>query len=617
MLAELRLPLHPGTMESSLPLYFKAGEHELFGWLHRRSNVAQKDVGVVLCQPFGYEAVCAHRGVRAFAEAIAAAGMPALRFDYLGCGDSPDIEPDADQIEVWSQDVLAAAEELKRQTGVSRICLLGFRLGALLAAMAASHGNVAHGLIGISPIPSGRRYLRDLRMTRLAAALGHDPEEAPGDNKQEALGIEVSGFALSAATLASLAKVDLAAIGSSLPAMLSIERALPAGGKVALPQSQSSHTRLALPGLVEMLMTPPQFAQVPNEAIAATLEWLSRHFGQSSVVPDHRAPTPGSGLLFLTGAAADDAPTERPVFFGADGSLFGILSRPRPSEPRRRAVILLNAGADHHICASRLYVSMARRWVQHGYTVLRMDFGGVGDSLTRPGRVDDEVFPQEAVNDIRDAIEFLRGGYGIRDVTLAGVCSGAYHALRGAVAGLPVNRILLVNPQNYFWKRGETLQGLQLAEVAHNPGLYRERMFSLAAWKRFFSGQVNIVRIANIYLQRPLLVSESRFRDIARRLRIRLRNDLGSELEDIVGRGVKVVFVFAPAEPGIELLKLQAGNSVARLAPRCQIHILDSGDHVFTRRGPRARMEEVVSNELFAALARVETSGSLASAVVA
>jgi hypothetical protein len=58
--------------------------------------------------------------------------------------------------------------------------------------------------------------------------------------------------------------------------------------------------------------------------------------------------------------------------------------------------------------------------------------------------------------------------------------------------------------------------------------------------------------------------------------------------------------VFARGEPGIGLLKLQAGNSVKRLAERCRIHTINSGDHVFTRSGPRAIMENIVSDELFA-----------------
>ena len=606
------LPRLNAAAGTSQPLYFDSGAQRLFGWLHRPRSKVHTDVGVVICPPFGYEAICAHRGMRAFAEALAGCGIPALRFDYLGTGDSPDINPQADQIEVWTEDILAAVHELKAQTGVRQICLLGFRLGALLATRAAARSNNVNSLVTILPIASGRRYLRDLRMTRMAAALGADANEPPADIQD---GMEVSGFTLSASTLATLATLEPSQLQPSLPPMLIIDsKTNPAtGGAAAAPQVQESSTRVALPGLVEMLMTAPQFAQAPTEVIAATCNWLSK-FANSTVAGSLRATENCQALLLAGDASTSLARTEKPVFFGADGLLFGIVTQPPANEIRKRAVILLNAGADHHIGASRLYVSMARRWAQHGYTVLRMDFGGVGDSGTRPGRSDDDVFPKEAIEDIRSAIAFLRDAHAIQDVSLAGLCSGAYHALRAAVAGLPVSRILMVNPQNYFWREGETLQGIQLAEVVHNPGVYRERMFSRTAWKRMLSGQVNIPRIVKIYLQRPLLEAESTLRDIARRLHIRLPNDLGSELEGVVARGVRVVFVFARGEPGIELLRVQAGSSVKRLAGRCHIHILESGDHVFTRRGARAVMERIVSSELFTKSESLDTPSSGLSA---
>src|ERR1700722_12837154 len=225
MSAQVQLLQSPaGAAGSARALYFNSGEHRLFGWLHHSLSGSRADIGVVVCQPFGYEAICAHRGVRAFAEAIASAGMPALRFDYLGTGDSPEIDPLADQLQVWTQDVLAAAEELKSRTGVSLVCLLGFRLGALLATLAASRGNSVSGLVVVSPIVSGRRYLRELRTTRLAASMGLAQTEPPADKQDASVGgMEVSGFTFSAATLAALKNIDLSTIQSSLPHMLLID----------------------------------------------------------------------------------------------------------------------------------------------------------------------------------------------------------------------------------------------------------------------------------------------------------------------------------------------------------------------------------------------------------
>jgi hypothetical protein len=125
-----------------------------------------------------------------------------------------------------------------------------------------------------------------------------------------------------------------------------------------------------------------------------------------------------------------------------------------------------------------------------------MDLAGIGDSDTRAGRPDDEVFPPAALADIRAAMEFVQARYGIRDITLAGPCSGAYHALRAAVAGLPVNCLLMVNPENFFSEEGASVRELQLAEVVRNPSLYRERAFSPEAWKRLLSGQVSRRRVS-------------------------------------------------------------------------------------------------------------------------
>jgi hypothetical protein len=144
-----------------------------------------------------------------------------------------------------------------------------------------------------------------------------------------------------------------------------------------------------------------------------------------------------------------------------------------------------------------------------------------------------------------------------------------------------------------------SLEGLQLAEVVANAEIYRERIFSAAAWSRLLSGQVNIWRIIRVYVQRPLLAVQSVARDLARALGIRLKHDLGRELESIVARGVRVVFVFARGEPGIDLLRLEAGRKVVKLARQCRIRIIDSADHTFSRSEPREVLEEVLSEELF------------------
>jgi alpha-beta hydrolase superfamily lysophospholipase len=598
-------------------LYFDSGVHRLFGWYHRPPPDKTANFGVVVCKPFGYEAICAHRSVRAFSEAAARLGAPTLRFDYAGTGDSSEIDPQADQFEIWIQDVIAAVGELRRLGGVHRVYLLGFRLGALLATLAAARCSAAvAGLVLVAPILSGRRYVRELRTMRLAASIG---SESTGDAATADAGfMEVSGFVFSAATMAAFANVslklqgmpssaDLLVIdGTSMPVARAWSEELRGAGVRA--------TYLALPGLVEMLMTAPHFASIPTEMIGAMHNWFTQ-LADGSAAKDGQDQGIDPQIHRLTDMDLPPAGsqgtliTERPLFLTSETLLFGIVTEPAQGATRHRAVILINAGADYHIGPSAMYVALARRWARSGCVVLRMDLGGIGDSGTRPGRPDNEVFPPEALDDIRAAVEWLRSRYGVRDITLGGLCSGAYHTLQAAVAAIPVNRAVMVNPETFFWREGMSIYDRQTAELVRQPSAYRSKMLSAAVWKRLLSGRINVRYVFGTYAGRIALALGAKFRNVARGLRIVLPNDLGLQLEETAARGVRLIFVFSRGEPGIDLLQLQGGTSLKRLADRCRIHIIDNADHVFSKMESRMALERILSDELFAPPRLEESTG--------
>jgi alpha-beta hydrolase superfamily lysophospholipase len=607
------------------PLYFPSGYQQLFGWLHHPSAADASGWGVVICKPFGYEALCAHRSIRAFADAAAALGMPVLLFDYLGTGDSADIDPPADQIEAWTRDIAHAVTELRRRTAVAHVCLLGFRLGALLAMLAAEQCQ-AEALALVAPVTSGRKYLREARTALLAAQAAEAAQSPSGeaaaiDPEVPDGGMEVSGYLLSAATSARLSRTDAAAVAlAGVSGVLLIDRSdLP----VARAWSQTLEAAgvrteyHSLPGFVEMMVTAPHLAVISQQMLARTREWLSRlrdlaranndTYSPTHTSPGIRVPQPESeskeSVLELELPGEDGSPrsslTERPLFVDADAhTLFGIVTEPRRDETRRRAVIFLNTGADHHIGASRMYVSLGRNWARRGYHVLRMDLSGLGDSPARAGRADNEVFPAAAISDIRCAVEYMRAHYRCGEVTLLGLCSGAYHAFRAAAAKVAVNRILMVNPETFFWPEGASVRDIQLADLVNTPTVYRERALSLANWRRLLTGQVDVGYIGKLFLRRLLFALQFRGRDLMRLFGLQPAEDLGRELERIAARGVRMVMVFAKGEPGIEVLRLEGGSAVGRLGDRLLIRIIDSGDHTFSRSGPRQVLEKVLSEEI-------------------
>jgi alpha-beta hydrolase superfamily lysophospholipase len=551
---------------------------------------------MVICKPFGYEAVCAHRSMRTFADAAAARGVPALRFDYAGTGDSGDIDESADQISVWVDDVLAAVRVLRSAAGVDRICLLGLRLGAMLACLAASRDPAVTGLILIAPILSGRRLLRELRALRLAAAL-----RAPAGIDAEA-GVEVGGYFYSQATLAALDSIELA------------ERAPPPipDGALVIEAPSTSNTRawlralqgtgrnidfLSISGSVQMLMADPQFARVSQPMLDAAGAWLEARHEVAAAPVSATSPAPVATRSSLAAARW----TERPLHIASTVDCFAIVTEPLAGDRRKRGVVLLNSGAELHVGSSRLYVTLARRWSAEGYTVLRIDLAGIGDSATPPGRADDQVFPPDAVTNVRAAVALLREGYGIHDVCLAGLCSGAYHALRGALEGIAATRVLLINPMTYSWKQGMTPDDMHRAlEVARSFEYYRAQLLSESLWNKVRAGRLTPGRILRVLLYRPWLALEATLREWARRIDVRFPRDLASDLEMLAQQGVRLAFIFSRGEPGLDRLLLQCRPVLRRLGARARVHVIDTADHIFSRREARAALIRIASEELAA-----------------
>ena len=588
------------------PLYFTSGGQTLFGWIHMPARERRIDVGLVVCKPFGYDAVCSHRSLRAFAAASAAIGLPVLRFDYAGTGDSSDPDADTDQIAAWSADILAAAQTLRRESGATRVCLLGLGLGALLAARAAAGGEAICGLIAIAPLINGRRYLRELRAFQAAAVKDSTAAQANGD-------LEVAGFRVAAASAQTLAQTDLMT-SATAPArhVLVIDRSdLPTAKPWAdAMRSQGAEVEYqSLPGFTDMMSTP-HAAVVPRQMIAATTLWLERlklalpAGPVAASAPGPRMPTARASVFADDGTAVE----ERALFIDEQRTLFAIVTRAAgveaaetaPGVPGggRRGVVLLNAGATSHIGPNRMYVSLARNWAARGHVVLRLDLAGLGDSATRPGDEENLAYPPAGVDDVDVAVDFLIRQYRVKDMTLAGLCAGAYHALRAAVAGLPVNRLLMVNPLTFFWKQGNTMNDLQMSEVVRNPGIYSERVMSGKYWLKLLRGRVNLWRVGMVYVRRGWLVIESSLRDLSHRLRIRLPYDLRWDLESIAGRGVRLVFLFARGDIGQDLLKIQGGAAVKAIGDRCRVYTIDGADHIFSQSEPRALLVKLLGSEL-------------------
>lgn len=587
---------------SAQPMFFGPSTKPLFGWLHQGALPA-RDVGVVLCSPWGREEVSAHHSLRQWALMLSQHGWPCVRFDYLGEGDSAG-DPLADgSVDAWVDGVAHAIEQLKQQTGVSKVCLLGVRAGAAVASLASQGRDDIVGLIAVAPVVKGRGFVRELTALQAAASKGTEPQPVEGV-------FQSGGYVMSQRTRDTLSAVDLTQLPQApAPHVLVLDRDDMPGSAAwikVLEAQGATVLQQALPGYVAM-MADPHHAVAPQAMLDASLQWLDKLPAEQKVDAGQR-PHPGSspgvvpsGVMQVPEQGA--CTVSEQALFVAGGPAFGVLTQPGDGLARSgHAILILNAGSTRRIGPSRLSVTMARRWAAAGHVVLRLDLAGIGDSELRPGRALNMSYPHEAMDDVRAAVNQLLAQAGVKKVHACGLCAGAYHALKAVRDGMPLSSITLINPLIFFNAEGLSLEegeDFSVQKVHSAAASYKESAASLEKWLKLFKGQIKFDALLKVLLSRVGMVLSARLKNLARLVHWPLRDDLGTDLRRMTGKGVRVNFIFAQGDPGEAMLREQAGSVLKGLqgAGLLSLHVFQEADHVFT--------DTVVRHDMLLRLAQI------------
>jgi len=586
------------TTPTHTPCYFGAVGQRCFGWLHAPMGPARA-TGVILVGPIGYESLSTHRALRHLADRLARAGFPVLRYDHPGTGDSEGALRGPLPLRAWIDGVGAAIAHLREHAGVTDISLFGLRLGATLATVAAAERGDVASLVLLAPCATGRAYVREVRAYRLLKQQEDRFDARPAESAREG-DEEAAGFQLPADLVTALRGLSALELGRRpAPSALVIGRDdLPSEDALvaSLTAAGVAVSHRAIPGYAA-LMRDAHVAVVPAALFDEIAAWLSTTHPQ--VVPASPAPL-----------AAREPPTidlgaVRETALSFDGGrLFGVLTEATaPAQRPRATVILLNAGAVHHIGNNRMYVTFARAWAARGLTVLRLDVGGIGESGPAPGNQENDVYATTVVADIQTAMREL-GARGPSRFLLVGLCSGAYAAFRAALVGGPIVGCVMMNPQTFHWKEGDTLD-VTPATTANAAAHYKRAFFRRESWAKMLGGKVDLKKLAGVVARRAQSIAEAKL-DTLRRAAGLLpppgQGDLAVDLRFILDAGIEVFMVFSIGDPGLDLLTLKVGAELDRLKMRLgfRMDFIDGTDHTFTPVWSQEALERLLTEYLVA-----------------
>ena len=567
------------------PLYFQDGPNFCFGWYHTDNAAVQRDCAVVICSPIGYEYAHSHRSMRHLADRLAQHGIPAIRFDYHGIGDSPGTDLDADRWRCWQSNIKTAIQRARELGGRRRICLLGVRLGATLAALVASEVEVDF-LVLWNPCVSGRRYLREIQA--IASTGDGFVPDANGV-------LESAGFELSAETIAALRAVDLLGLTLSVA-----QRALVVSRDDLTPENSLTlhftamgvvNDRITVSGFAAM-MAEPQFTVVPEAAFSSIIGWLVR-YSECWVEQPSAQNVHVNGLIefpFKGEHGLTETIEERFCRFGEDSQLFGILSRPT-SATNYPAIMLFNAGAVHHVGPNRLYVTLARNLSALGFACFRFDLEGIGDSVLKSRMIrENHPYPDTALVNAQAALSHLKKQFGYSHFIGLGLCSGAHTAFHFGLTfeSDSLVGLILINPLTFYWSEGMSLETTrQFRDVSH----YKQSVRNPSSWRKLLRGKVNVVNLARVVWSYFGTLGRSYHHSLLETVRPNSGSQLSRDLKKLFTMNRTLMFIIAEGDPGRDILMANARRTVSTALKTNQMNLqmITGADHTFTQF--RARKE--------------------------
>ena len=180
---------------------------------------------------------------------------------------------------------------------------------------------------------------------------------------------------------------------------------------------------------------------------------------------------------------------------------------------------------------------------------------------------------------------------------LIGLCSGAYHALKAAIAGTPIQSVVLINQLAYF-RPAEIKMGdpRLIWELAYYLSVLGRQSEATAGYSR-----TNLIlRLGKWKLIHCWFWLRNALRNALRPLAIAIPNDLEGELHALARSNIMINMLFSGQDAASQLLYLEGGRTVTTLQRQGKIKIrtIQDANHAFTSNeaqvSVRAELESIV-----------------------
>ena len=544
---------------------------------------AEGALGAIICGGYGYDELCTYRNFALLADDLAEAGIPTLRFDYHGTGNSTGTDQDSKRLEVWLGNI-AAAIAFMRVAGIKKIALIGYRLGGMLATLAAARDPSIRTLALIAPVLSGRSYIRELQ---LQAQLYPVKDDQAGEEGS----VSVAGFRLSAETIAAIKPINIPKMAlPSLDRVIILDDSIDVTSPVAagLKEAGASISIEPFPAL-KLLTIDPIHSLSVDQPFDAIKEFLA----------NSKERRPSCHNVAQTPARLAEAGwTETRHRFGPEGRLFGILCAPNGAQSAR-TVLFVNGGANRNTGWARMTVYLARSLAESGIASFRIDLTGLGESQAEMRDQRPILYSESFQKDVSLALDWL-AQHGRINVVAFGACSGAQTIFQSALKDRRLPAIVMVNLLRFEIAAHEAAQ-IGGAPSFRSTANYLDRIGDPESWKRLWrGGSRKIIGLMREYTRRGAIVARSQTGYAVAKLtrQTAFGGPVYRKFVELVERKTRILIVYSDVDDGLGEFAIHLGRLGRMVSSSGDIRValLSQTDHNLTSRASQAELGKLLES---------------------